>query len=281
MDNNLNILLNKTADIALRRRAKWIIKNLNPKNGQRILDLGCGDGFYLYLLSNLDLNLTLVGVDSDKNALNSAKKRLDQKKVKLVQADLMKKLPFSDDFFDGIVMSEVMEHLPDDIKCMKEVRRVLKKNGRLVLSIPHINYPFFWDPINWTLDHLFNTHIKSCFWAGIWNQHLRLYTQDNLQNLLKKGGFKKATIAKLTHYCLPFNHYIINIVAIILAGKKMPNIFQRLFSKYEENYQTRLKRSPLQRNKFSLFAPIFFFDRLNDNWNEKGSAVSLVAVCEK
>lgn len=280
MKINLNNLLNVVGDVALRRRAKWFIQNMNLKKEDSILDVGCGDGFYLYLLSKIDPTFKLTGVDININALASAKENLKGKKVNLIRGDVLK-LPFPKGTFDKIIASEVLEHVSDDLSALREINRVLKKEGVFVLSVPYKNYPFFWDPINWTLDHFFDAHIKSGFWAGIWNQHLRLYRQDNLQTLLKKGGFKKATFAKLTHYCLPFNHYIINIVAIILAGKKMPSIFQRLFCKYEENYQTRLKRSPLQRNKFSLFAPIFFFDQLNDDWNEKGSAVSLVSVCEK
>jgi len=277
MKINLNNALDVVGDVALRRRARWLISNMNLKKGDTILDVGCGDGFYLYLLSKIDSTFKLTGVDINVHSLKSAEANLKGKKVDLIQADVLK-LPFPNDTFDKIIASEVLEHVNGDNSALTEINRVLKKGGIFVLSVPHKNYPFFWDPINWTLDHLFDIHIKSGFWAGIWNQHLRLYTEDSLQTLLKKGGFKKSTIAKLTHYCLPFNHYIINIVAIILASKKMPNIFQKLFSKYEENYQTHLKRSSLQRNKFSLFTPIFFFDRLNDNWNEKGSAVSLVAV---
>ncbi len=273
MDRDLDILLRNTADIALRRRVSWLIKNLKPKNGERILDLGCGDGFYLYLLSHLDLKLILHGVDYDKHALNSAKKNLDPNKVKLSQADLMKRLPFSDEFFDGIVMSEVMEHLPDDIKGLKEVRRVLKKNGRLVLSVPHLNYPFSWDPINWILQRSLKTHINSGFWAGIWNQHLRLYSDENLNSVLKISGFKDIKTKKLTHYCLPFNHHLINLGARLLASKNAPSIFKKKMSKFEQKNNTT--------SSFNPFWVIFKFDILNDSWNGIGGAVSLVASAKK
>ena len=274
MDKYLDIFLENTADIALRRRAKWLVKELKPKNGERILDLGCGDGFYLYLLSRLDLKLILHGLDYDQNALNSAKKNLVLNKVKLTHADLMKQLPFPDEFFDGIVMSEVMEHLPDDIKCMKEVRRILKKNGRLVLSVPHINYPFFWDPVNWVLQRSLKIHIKKGFWAGIWNQHLRLYSIENLNFVLKKSGFKNIKIQKLTHYCLPFNHHLINLGARILTNKNMALILSNKISKFA-------KTEGDQTKGFNPFWIIFKIDNLNNRWNGEGDAVSLVGVCEK
>lgn len=274
MKINLNNLLEGVGDVALRRRARWLISNMNLENGDKILDVGCGDGFYLYLLSHLNLKLTLYGVDYDKNALDSATKNLDLSKIKLVQADLMKRLPFLDEFFDGIVMSEVMEHLPEDIKCMKEVRRVLKKNGRLVLSVPHINYPLFWDPINWVLERCLKKHIKEGFWAGIWNQHVRLYSIENLRFVLKKSGFRNINSTKLTHFSLPFNHHLINLGARILSNKNMPFILKKKVSKFTKTYRSKTKG-------FNPFWLVFKIDNLNDRWNGKGSAVSLVAVCEK
>lgn len=274
MDDKINDLLKNTADIALRRRAKWIIKKLNPQDGDQILDLGCGDGFYLYLLFNLDLDMRLFGLDYDKNALNSAKKNLNINKIKLIQADLMKQLPFPNDYFDGIIMSEVMEHLPDDVKCMKEARRVLKKNGKLVLSVPHVGYPFLWDPINWILQRTLKTHIRKGFWAGIWNQHLRLYSKDSLKDVLEKSGFKDIKVTKLTRFCLPFNHQLVNLGARVLASKKTANMFKQNLSKF-------VKLNHTHKTDFNPFWLINLFDRLEDVWEDDGSAVSLVALCIK
>lgn len=274
MYKNLKSLLQNTADVALRRRAKWLIENLNPKKEERILDLGCGDGFYLHLLSNLGIELNLYGVDYDFKALDSAKKNINSKNIKLIQANIMEKLPFNDGFFDGIIMSEVLEHLPDDIMCMKEVRRILKKGGRILLSVPNINYPFLWDPINWIFQRIFNTHIKSGFWAGIWNQHLRLYSTTQVRSVLDKSGFKNIKTATLTHFCLPFNHHIINLGARILAYKKVPSILKKQVSKFN-----RLEVN--KERKFNLFWVLFKFDNLNNTWDRKGGAISLVASATK
>lgn len=271
MNKTIDNLLSHTGDVALRRRAKWIIQKLGPKNGEKILDLGCGDGFYLYLLSNLGIKLNLFGADFDINALNSAKKNINSKNFKLIKADIMEKLPFKDDFFDGIVMSEVLEHLPDDIKCMKEVRRILKKGGRVVLSVPNINYPLFWDPISWILQRIFNTHIKSGFWAGIWNQHLRLYNLKQLIDLLEKERFKKIDSEVLTNICLPFNHYLLNIFAIILSKKK------NLLSKSPINKFT----GGTDKKSFNPFYLLFLFDKLNNKFRSVKTGVSVVASAIK
>lgn len=267
-------LLENTGDMALKRRARRIIEELDPKDGDRILDVGCGDGFYLHLLSNLGLDLDLTGCDFDPNALKSAKKNLKGKKVKLIQADLMKKLPFKDKSFDKIVMSEVAEHLPDDVGGLREVYRVLKPGGVLCLSVPNANYPFLWDPVNWVLEHLFGTHIKTGFWAGIWNQHLRLYTPLQIKKVVQKAGFKVGKVESLTQWCLPFNHYLINLGAILLAQDKVSQGTKNQASKFSK--QTKKKRG---------FIKLFFgvsglVDKLNNKvpLNNPGVGIFLKAL---
>lgn len=252
----LKQLLENTGDTALKRRALRVIEELNPRDGEKILDVGCGDGYYLYLLSNLGLKLQIVGVDNDPKALDSAKKNLKSKRISLVNADLMEKLPFKSDSFDKAVMSEVSEHLTDDVKGLKQVKRVLRKDGVLILTVPNYNFPFLWDPVNWILQNFFNTHIKSGFWAGIWNQHERLYKPKQIQKVIEKSGFKINKLEKLTFWSLPFSHYIINLGARFMAsgGKSSLTFGANKFKK---------------TGKRSLIPQIYFLtagvvDRLND-----------------
>lgn len=274
MKNDSLDLLSKTWDVALKRRARWMIENLNSKKGDKILDLGCGDGFYLYLLSHLDLKADLTGIDFDDKALKSARKNLQDKKVTLKKSDIMRGIPFDDESFDKVLASEVIEHLPDDIKGLKEVYRVLKRGGEIVVSVPHKNYPILWDPINWLFERLTGKHIENGFWAGIWHQHHRLYTPDKLTSILKKTGFKKIEMRLMTHYCLPFNHYLINLGARILANKWFSSRFKNEFSKFASSQENQI-------SKINLLKLIFLFDKLNDSWDGRGSAVSLVASAVK
>ncbi len=277
MTNNkkLNILLQNVGDMALKRRARRIIEEINPQKGDRILEVGCGDGFYLHLITNLGVKeIKLTGIDIDQNALNAAKRNLRGKGVKLIKANLMEKLPFEGNSFNKIIMSEVCEHLPDDIKGLKEVKRVLNKGGILVATVPNHNYPFFWDPVNWILEHFFNTHIKKGFWAGIWNQHIRLYSQDEIKKVAVKAGFKVKKIEAITYWCLPFNHNLINLIARKLYSGNISPKLKVSMSKYQKN-----PRRPFLIN-FAFFL-VNSIDRLNDYLSPKNSGVGILIKASK
>jgi 2-polyprenyl-6-hydroxyphenyl methylase / 3-demethylubiquinone-9 3-methyltransferase len=250
-------LLQNVGDMALKRRAKLMIDGLELEDGDKVLDVGCGDAFYLHLLSNLGMNLKLYGTDVDTAALESAKKNLRGKNIQFKIGDLMKKLPYDDNTFDKVVMSEVAEHLPNDVKGLKEVLRVLKPGGIISLSVPNANYPFLWDPPNWILERAAKTHIKQGFWAGIWNQHIRLYTVDQMKKAMQKAGFKVETAKAVTWWSLPFNHHIINMVARMLYREGGSPELVASMSKYET------KDTKPTYMKF-LFGVVNINDKLNN-----------------
>ena len=251
----LGKILENVGDMSLKRRAKDIIEALDLKNRDRILDLGCGTGYYLFLLSSLPLKLNLVGLDNDKNALKEAKQNLN-KNIKFVLNN-SEKLPFKDKSFDKVVASEVLEHIYDDQAAIKEVFRILKKGGKFVISTPSINYPFFWDPINWILQRLFTTHIKAGFFSGIWFGHVRLYEKQDLEKKFTKAGFKIQTSKELTWWCLPFNHYIINVIARLLYDVKISSKIADNLSKFKDT------------NKPFLINSAFRFVNMIDTLNNK------------
>lgn len=269
MKKTTDSLLSRTGDVALRRRASWILKKIKTKNPKSILDVGCGDGFYLHLLAALFPKAKIVGMDNDENALKSASVNLKGKNVKLKHGNIYN-LSFVSNSFDTVLASEILEHLEDDSKGLKEIHRVLRPGGLLLISVPHANYPILWDPINWFIEKIFNTHIKKGFFSGIWNQHERLYFKDQLTRLVKKAGFKNVKSGTLTHICLPFNHYLLNIFARILA-KRSNSLAKNTLSKFSGGRKEGI-------NPFWL---LFQFDKLNDIFRSKRTGVSVVVSAVK
>jgi SAM-dependent methyltransferase len=108
-------------------RLKKIAKIANSRKG-KVLDIGYS------LLPNPFLRGYIIGVD-----IFIPKKRPKNYK-KLIKADVTKKLPFKKDSIDVIVLSGVIEHLENPLKALREMNRVLKKGGILLMETPN---PYF------------------------------------------------------------------------------------------------------------------------------------------
>ena len=99
--------------------------------GSKILDLGCGDGNVTRLYT---VKGDVVGVDASENALTQTKKR----GIKAIQHDLNTlPYPFRQGSFDVIVLTDVLEHLIDPFATLRECKRILRKNGRIIVTVPN------------------------------------------------------------------------------------------------------------------------------------------------
>ncbi len=99
---------------------------------QWILDAGCGNGWIASLYRN---NHTVVGIDiADANL-----RRIDELGILAVKHNLDASLPFADSVFDTVVCSEILEHIlcPDGL--LREIMRVLKPGGRVILTVPNLH----------------------------------------------------------------------------------------------------------------------------------------------
>jgi len=103
----LDALLKNTGDLCLKRRANLLVQELDPKKNDVILDAGCGDGYYLFLLSNLgDFNLT--GIDYLKKNVDDARRQVGRKRnIKYMIGDIGN-MSFKSGIFNKIILSEVL-----------------------------------------------------------------------------------------------------------------------------------------------------------------------------
>lgn len=111
-------------------------------NGARILDAGCGNGWYAEQL--LQRGASVDAIDASAAMVDHARKRLasrlsekGQDQLSLQTADLTNPLPFDDARFDGIVSPLVMHYIADWRPTLREMHRVLKPGGWLLFSTHH------------------------------------------------------------------------------------------------------------------------------------------------
>lgn len=120
------------------RMLDWV----EPGPGHAILDIGCGAGYFLYLIyeryRESGFTPSPVGVEISMNQLSYMVRRMAKEGVKdaLAVHGNGEFLPFADESFDLITCSEVLEHIRNPVRALREMRRMLKPGGKLLLSTP-------------------------------------------------------------------------------------------------------------------------------------------------
>jgi SAM-dependent methyltransferase len=109
-----------------------------------ILDAGCGNGRYsIFLLKHADPDARLTAFDLSRNMLARARRRVGSDRVTFAAADLTR-LPYQSAAFDAVVCGWVLEHLPDPRPGLRELARVLRPGGRLLLMCTEDTFTGAW-----------------------------------------------------------------------------------------------------------------------------------------
>lgn len=161
---------------------KWIASTDAKPGSIKVLDAGCGDGIngsvLKKLLSERVVNCDIIGCDYNSLRVERAR---SQGYERIVQADLLQ-LPVEDNDFDLVLCSHVLEHIPQDEACLRELKRVLKPNGLLILAVPN----------------------EGCFIATLRNRfiqrsilhttdHVNFYTDKKFTSIIQQVGLKPIT----------------------------------------------------------------------------------------
>ncbi|MBZ0277525.1 MAG: class I SAM-dependent methyltransferase [Anaerolineae bacterium] len=247
------------ADMAFKKRVQTIFEWIDPHDDDVILDCACGRGFYLNMFRYVS-QCTLVGLELDWPVIQKAQRNVGHLPDLLLNNANIYHLPYADDTFDGVILSEILEHIDDDVAGLKEVYRVLKPGGVVAITVPNANYPFWWDPINRTLETIAHTHISHGPLAGIWANHVRLYTAGHLRESVSASGLIVEEERAFTHHSFPFIHNLVyGLGKPLLESGMMP-----------AGMANAADRTTFDKNDGSLLNPINlglkvlnFFDRRN------------------
>lgn len=187
--------------------------SLIDKDEISVLDIGCGDGLFLSFLSNrnsIDDTKLYTGIDFSEVALKKAKERVEG--VNFVNADITNStLPFADNSFNTVVALDVLEHLFDPARLVKEIYRITKTYA--VIGVPNFSsLPARLQTVTGCVPENNKPHKGHVYWFNF----------KNLSQMLKENGFEIVAIRA--------NHQGASLPIIRSIGSLLMSIRPQLFA---------------------------------------------------
>lgn len=164
--------------VARRRIIDALLSRLNLPKPASILEVGCGTGGNLSLLSKYG---TVRAVEANDFARHKAEER--HVAVSVQAAHLPDAMPKMDERFDLITMFDVLEHIDEDPETLTLLRGYLKPEGKLCLTVPAM--PFLWSG------------------HDVANHHKRRYTKQSLTKVVTNAGYKPSYISYFNIWLFP------------------------------------------------------------------------------
>jgi SAM-dependent methyltransferase len=154
-------------DLASRQDALAQVRTYVPSSSATILEVGCSSGYLLHDLRRTFPEATLLGADVVSGPLQRLARELPE--VPLFRFDLVT-CPLPSESIDAVVMLNVLEHIADDAGALRQVRRILKPGGVVVIEVP-------------AGPHLFDDYDRVL-------KHFRRYRMRDLQRVLEQADLK-------------------------------------------------------------------------------------------
>jgi len=219
--------------------SKFVQSNIAKYQPETVLDLGCGNGIYFDLFNKKSNKI--YGVDASEQSIILCKKK-SYKEVELADAT---NLPFTNDFFDFVFTSEVLEHVDLYLNMIKEIYRVLKPNGVLILTTTCYSTAVF-ELFKMYKGSVFGFFKELCFYVcGFFSinkrnvfvrkwcfislgGHYHGFMPNQLKKEIEKQGMK--VIKKKTFYVIPPIPFFIpkNLTKSALSKQKKHSVIKRI-----------------------------------------------------
>lgn len=209
-------IMKRLRDKAVKKYQKDILSCIERNHNHFFLDCGCDDGEWtLEVIKKGNFNIeNCYGIEIIDEQISLA----EEKGIKVIKADLNKILPYESNFFDVIHANQIIEHLSDTHNFLRELYRITKKNGYIVLSTENLAswhnilslffgyQPFSLTNISPTYFNIGNPlalHYKEKMPSPSSWQHLRVFAYRGLIEHVEEVGFKIKNIFGAGYY--PFN----------------------------------------------------------------------------
>ena len=171
---------NHPIDIASRNDALLQVQNIRPTYESVIMEIGCSSGYLIRDLKNKFSQCVIVGVDVVKEPLYQLAK--SSKGIPLIRFDLLE-CPLPNESVDVLLMLNVLEHIEDDRRALRNAFNLLKLGGSLIIEVPAGR-------------HLFDSYDEEL-------NHFRRYSSNELINKLTNVGFKVVRKSHLGFFLFP------------------------------------------------------------------------------
>jgi 2-polyprenyl-6-hydroxyphenyl methylase/3-demethylubiquinone-9 3-methyltransferase len=181
------------------RRAKQVISLFPELSDKRVLDIGCGGGFYSLAAHKKGARIQIL-TDSSPVCVKAAKLNLFENAGVNSEGVISNasNLPFRSGYFDFVLCIDLIEHMQNDDAFLHEIRRILKNNGILLVATQNSN------SLNYLIETPIQRYIlKNRNWMGWDTTHVRFYNPKQLRRLLRDSNFSCTKIAGT--YFIPYN----------------------------------------------------------------------------
>lgn len=226
-------------------RLRSLTELLKLNNGA-MLDIGCGGGRVTETLPYYFPGTKIFGCDISKSAITYAKK-FGSGKVTYARIN-GKRLPYASASFDACICFDVLEHVPDAEFLLRDIRRVLKKNGVLILIVPCEGEPFTY---TWLFTKLrIGQDLTFRFFGHIHPE----FTQKKVLEMLRRNKYEIAQIRFSEHLFYQWMHVLTFFLPKILLEKVFGTNIAHAYT------NSSLLTSPKRRfDPFMLVRTLWFY----------------------
>lgn len=205
-------------NLRIKIRLKDIVSFLKPNGSQLLLDVGGGEGFYSNYLSQYYKRIYLIEIS--KNRIKLGKIRYNNPKIEYIWGDAVE-LPFKDESFDHVISLDVLEHVPEDKRMLAEIYRVLKTEGKCVISTVNPLSPIHWLLLN--IGVISYEKVKHKIYTP--DGHIHGYNPKMLKKMLTEVGFDVVKIVGEDLAFTPFYKFKKRYYSIeYKIGRIFPNL---------------------------------------------------------